>query len=307
MHDWSPEVVVDQALARRLIGARFPELRLDAIRLLGEGWDSTAWLVDEQWVFRFPRRAVVVPGFRRELAVVPRLAPALPLPVPVAVHRGEPSAEFGWPFAGSRFVPGRELSDAAPDDSARVRHGRALGRFLRALHDVDPASLTIEGELLPIDANGRADMRDRATRAERQVAVLARLGLWRAPAALFPALEHARGLEPPRALAIAHGDLHLRHVLVGDDGELSGVIDWIDVCRADPAIDLPLYWGYLTPAAREAFCAEYGPIAADGLLRARVLAVFLWGVLAEYAGDVGMEALGREAVAGLERATADLA
>jgi aminoglycoside phosphotransferase (APT) family kinase protein len=307
MHDWSPEVVVDQALARRLIGAAFPELRLDTIRLLGEGWDSTAWLVDEEWVFRFPRRAVVVPGFRREVAVVPRLAPTLPLPVPVAVHLGEPSAEFGWPFAGSRLVPGRELGDAAPDDRARVRHGRALGRFLRVLHAVDPASVTVAGELLPIDANGRADMLDRATRAARQVAVLARLGLWRAPAGLAPELERARGLDPPRALAIAHGDLHLRHVLVGEDGELSGVIDWIDVCRADPAIDLPLYWGYLSPAAREAFGEEYGPIGADGLLRARVLAVFLWGILAEYARDVGMEALGREAVAGLDRATADLA
>ncbi len=136
--------------------------------------------------------------------------------------------------------------------------------------------------------------------------MLARLGLWRAPPGLAQALERARGLAPPTALAIVHGDLHLRHVLVGDDGELSGVIDWIDVCRADPAIDLPLYWGYLTPAAREAFCDEYGAIDTDGLLRARVLAVFLWGVLAEYAHDVGMEALGREAVAGLDRATADL-
>ncbi len=307
MHDWSPEVVVDQALARRLIGGRFPGVRLDVIRLLGEGWDSTAWLVDEEWVFRFPRRAVVVPGFRRELAVVPELAPALPLPVPVAVHRGEPSAEFGWPFAGSRLVPGRELAEAAPDDRARVRHGRALGRFLRALHDIDPERVTDAGEPLPIDANGRADMRDRGPRAERQVAVVARLGLWRAPARLAPELERARGLDPPRSLVVAHGDLHLRHVLVGADGDLSGVIDWIDVCRADPAIDLPLYWGYLTPAAREAFCAEYGPIEADGLLRARVLAVFLWGVLAEYAHDLGMEALGREAVAGLDRATADLA
>jgi aminoglycoside phosphotransferase (APT) family kinase protein len=307
MHDWSPEVVVGQALAERLIGGRFPGVRLDAIRLLGEGWDSTAWLVDEEWVFRFPRRAVVVPGFRRELAVVPGLAPSLPLPVPVAVHHGEPSAEFGWPFAGSRLVPGRELAEAAPDDRARVGHGRALGRFLRALHDVDPEGVGVEGEPLPIDANGRADMADRAPRAERQVAVVARLGLWRAPARLAPELERARGLAPSPALVVAHGDLHLRHVLVGADGELSGVIDWIDVCRADPAIDLPLYWGYLTPAAREAFCDEYGPIGADGLLRARVLAVFLWGVLAEYAHDVGMEDLGRETVAGLDRATADLA
>jgi aminoglycoside phosphotransferase (APT) family kinase protein len=307
MADWSPEVVVDEALARRLIGERFPELRLATMRLLGEGWDSTAWLVDGEWVFRFPRREVVIPGFRRELEALPRLAPELPLPIPVAVHLGEPSEDFGWPWAGSRFLPGREVAAAPPGDRDRVRHGRTLGRFLRALHDIDPGSITVAGSPLPIDPNGRADMPDRAARAEQQVAALTRLGLWRPPVGLQPALERARRLGPPAALTIAHGDLHLRHLLVADDGELSGVIDWIDVCRADPAIDLPLYWGYLTPAAREAFCDEYGPIGADGLLRARVLAVFLWGVLAEYAHDVGMEALGREAVAGLDRATTDLA
>src|SRR3954469_17870597 len=34
-------------------------------------------------VFRFPRRALALPAFRRELTVLPRLAPLMPLPVPV--------------------------------------------------------------------------------------------------------------------------------------------------------------------------------------------------------------------------------
>ena len=88
-----------------------------------------------------------------------------------------------------------------------------------------------------------------------------------------------------------HGDLHLRHLLVGDDGGLAGVIDWIDVCRADPAIDLPLYWGYLPPPAARAFLDAYGPVDDEQLLRARVLAVFLCATLAEYAADLGMPAL----------------
>ena len=49
MAEWSPEIVVDEALARRLLGEQFPELELRELRLLGEGWDNTAWLVDERW------------------------------------------------------------------------------------------------------------------------------------------------------------------------------------------------------------------------------------------------------------------
>ena len=303
---WTPEVVVDEELARSLAGDRLPELRAAPMRLLGEGWDSTVWLLGEEWVLRFPRREVVVPGFLRELAVLPRLAPQLPLPVPVAAFQARGDDRFGWPWAAFRLLPGREPADAAPGDDARVRHGRALGRFLRALHDIDPAAVTVDGAPLPVDPVRRADMPFRVEGTRKQLARLDAAGLWRAPAGLADVLVRAEGLSPPEALTICHGDLHLRHLLVGDDGALAGVIDWIDVCRADPAIDLPLDWGYLPPAGRAAFHAEYGPVAADGLLRARVLAVFLWAVLAEYAHAMGMPALAREALAGLDRTVADL-
>ena len=71
---------------------------------------------------------------------------------------------------------------------------------------------------------------------------------------------------------------------------------------AHPAIDLPLYWGYLPPAGRAAFHDAYGPVDDEpypGTGAGRVL----WAALAEYAHDVGMPALLREVVAGLERAT----
>ena len=302
---WNPEVVVDEELARALIGDRVPGLRDAPLRLLGEGWDSTVWQAGNEWVFRFPRREMVVAGFLREVEVLPRLAPALPLPVPVAEVRGEPDERFRCPWGGFRILPGRELVEVAADAEARVRYGRGLGRFLRALHDIDPASVTAGGELLPIDAVRRADMPFRVERTDEQLGRLAELRLWRPPPAFAAVMEDARGLPEPDELVICHGDLHLRHVLVSDAGELAGVIDWIDVCRADACLDLLLYWGYLDEGGREAFLAEYGPVDDVRMLRARVITVSIWGALTEYAHAVGMERLGRVAVAGLELATAE--
>jgi aminoglycoside phosphotransferase (APT) family kinase protein len=299
---WNPELVVDEGLARTLIGDRLPQLRDAPLRLLGEGWDSTVWLAGDNWLFRFPRREAVVPGFQREVEVLPRLAPSLPLPVPVAEVRGEPDERFRWPWAGFRLLPGRELGEIGADDAARAAHGHELGRFLRALHDVDPATATAGGELLPVDPVRRADMPFRVGRTQEQLERLATLGLWRPPPSLPGLLDEARGLPEPDELVVCHGDLHLRHLLVSEAGDLAGVIDWIDVCRADAAIDLMLYWGFLTPAGRDAFLEEYGPVGDVRLLRARVLTISIWGALAEYAHDVGMERLGREAVAGLDRA-----
>ncbi len=208
-------------------------------------------------------------------------------------------------MAGFRLLPGREVAEIGADDAARARHGRELGRFLRALHDIDPGTAIAGGALLPVDPVRRGDMPFRVARTEEGLERLAALGLWRPPAAVAGLLEEARGLPEPDELVVCHGDLHLRHLLVSDAGDLAGVIDWIDVCRGDAAIDLLLYWGYLTPAGRRAFHEEYGPVAAERLLRARVLTISIWGVLAEYAHDVGLERLGREALAGLDRAVAD--
>jgi len=271
------------------------------VELLGEGWDNRVWLVDERWTFRFPRRAIVVPGLERELDVLPLLAPLLPLAVPVPVFRGRPAEEYPWPFAGSPFLPGRELADAAPPDAVRGALARPLGGFLRALHAVRLADHD-----LPADPLGRADMAIRVPWAEERLAEVERLGLWRRPPSVRRLLDAARTLPPTAEPAtIAHGDLHFRHVLVGEHGEPTGVIDWIDVCRGDPSIDLCLLWSVLPPDPRAEALDAYGPVAEEQVLRARVLAVFLCATLAIYGRHEGMPALEREAVAGLDRAATD--
>src|SRR5690349_19751961 len=80
---WDAERVVGVERARELVGRAVPELHGAPVQQLSAGWDHTVLLVDGRWVVRFPRRAVALPGFRRELAVLPLLAPLLPLPVPV--------------------------------------------------------------------------------------------------------------------------------------------------------------------------------------------------------------------------------
>ena len=293
MPEWSPETVVDEALARRLLAEQFPELSAAELRPAGEGWDNTAWLVDGEWVFRFPRREIAVDGVRRELAVLPRLAPLLPVPVPQPRFVGEPSHAFPWPFFGAPPVPGRELAEANLDDQGRGALARELGEFLRTLHAVE---LDVE---LPVDPIRRADMVFRVGRARERLAELGG-----APEGAEDVLAAALALPSPERLTLVHGDLHLRHVFV-EEGRLSGVIDWGDVCRADPAIDLVLVWSALPPAARPAFFAEYGEVPEDGLLRARVLSIFLSTVLAIHARHEGLEHVERESLAALERTLAE--
>jgi aminoglycoside phosphotransferase (APT) family kinase protein len=299
MPEWIAEVEVDEALARRLIHEQFPSVAATSVRLLAHGWDNTVHLVDDTWAFRFPRRQIAVDNLERERQILPRLAD-LPLPVPVPVHAGLPNAAYSWPFLGMPFLPGFEVAEARLDDAARIELGTALGGFLRSLHD--PERLDRMAESLRHDPMGRADMAVRVPRARQAVGRLEELGLWEGPASVEDWLDEAAKLGTSPATVVAHGDLHHRHVLVNQSGEAAAVIDWGDVCRGDPAIDLPLYWSLLSRAGREAMLRAYNrPVSAEQLLRARVLALGLAAVLAAYAHDQGMAALERESLAGLDR------
>jgi aminoglycoside phosphotransferase (APT) family kinase protein len=294
---WAAEVVVDEELVRRLL-ARFPELEVRSLRVLAEGWDNSVWVVDERYAFRFPRRAIAIPGVEREIAVLPRLAPLLPLPVPSPVFVGGPAEDYPWPFFGCELLPGVEAGDAALDDDARLAVALELARFLRTLHSVE---LDVP---LPLDFNRRADMPKRTALAREELGELDRLGLWRAPPRVTRLLDEAERLPPPEPPVLVHGDLHFRHVLV-QGSAASAVIDWGDVCRSDPAIDLPLLWSFVPPDGRDAFLDAYGEVNEAQLLRARVLAIQLCAVLARYGGLEGLEGVEREGLEGLERALVD--
>jgi aminoglycoside phosphotransferase (APT) family kinase protein len=300
MPEWDPEVAIDEALVRKLLEEQFPELDAESARLLGEGWDNSVWVVEEQWAFRFPRRRIAIPGVERELAVLPRLAPLLPVPIPEPRFVGRPSELFRWPFFGAPLLPGVEPAEAELEESDRVNLGAALGRFLRALHAPDTLAAVDPERALPVDFNRRADMPFRVARAREKLSALP-VDVWRAPASVERILSDAEDLPDPSGIeVVTHGDLHIRHLLV-EGGAIAGVIDWGDVCRANPAIDLMLVWMLLSPAGRERFAMAYGSIDAEQLVRSRVLALFLGVTLAHYARDIGHTALERACVSALER------
>jgi aminoglycoside phosphotransferase (APT) family kinase protein len=291
--EWDAEATVDEDLARRLIRAQMPDLELRSLHLLGRGWDMTVWLVDDHWVFRFPRREMVLRGLAKEIAYLPQIAPQLPLPIPAPTYLGAPSADYPWPFYGAPFLPGRELADAGLDAAGRAALGRPLGEFLQALHAIE-----LDADL-PLDPVRRADMSFRVPKTRERLAELEQLGLWQAPPEAYGVIDAAAGLGPPQPTALVHGDLHLRHLLVDDDGRAAAVIDWIDLSYNEPGVDLVLYWSVLPAEGRVAFRDAYGPIGDEQLLIARILALFLCGTLAVYGHHEAMPSLQRAAQAGL--------
>ncbi|HEX6857028.1 MAG TPA: phosphotransferase [Streptosporangiaceae bacterium] len=301
---WAAEQEAGPDLATALIGRQFPQLRGAPVQLLSTGWDMTVFRVGDDWLFRFPRREMVLAGLQREITVLPALARRLPLAIPVPELIGAPTAEFGWPFWGARMIPGTELAEAGLPDGTRAAAAAGAGAFLRALHAIPASDPLCAG--LPTDPMSRAHPAARLPRIREQIRQLADLGGW-GPGPFADAVEalldRAAPLGPPPGpLVLVHGDLHIRHLLVGPDGAATGVIDWIDVCQADPAVDLSLAYLAFRGADRAAFLAAYGPVDEERELRCRVLAVSLGVALAAWSAAEGHLQLHTEAQTALRRA-----
>ncbi len=290
---WTPEIAVGPELALALVRSRFPDLRAAEARPLGAGWDNTAYLVGDV-VFRFPRRRSTVPLLEREVRLLPRLAGVLPIPVPVPEWVGEPTAEFPWPFAGHRRLPGTPASQVTLGDAELEDAAARLGAFLAALH-----ALTPDGLALPGDEIGRLDIAARLPLARTRLAALAARGFVDEPGPWMEILESAPSPSPGPGVPV-HGDLYAAHLLVAG-GRLSGVIDWGDVHRGDPAVDLAVLWTFLPASARDVFLRAYGAAGEETLALARARATFHSLSTAHYAADTGDALLLAASLAALGR------
>ena len=286
---WRPEREIDAAEAARHVREQCPQIEFTTLREYAHGWDNTVFTTDTGWSFRFARRAIALPGLQREIDLLPAIAASVPLPIPVPLLHGT----FGdppWPFLCFRFLPGTELVHAKLENRTTV--AAEVGQFLTALH-----AMPTPGDL-PVDPFGRVDSAIRAGRARKELAGLV------ADPAIKAILAEADKLPPPvGTMVLSHGDLYARHILVGDDGHTSGIIDWGDLCLALPAVDLAVAYSAFDGAARAAFFAAYGPISAEHELRARTFSIFSSASLVNYARDVGDPVLETDSLAGLRRAT----
>jgi len=279
MAEWDAEREVTPELALELIRAQFAGIGR-TIEPFGFGWDNTAFLVDGEIVFRFPRREVAVPLIERETRLLPRIAPHLPLPIPCPAWIGEPAERFPWPFAGYRMLPGR-LAFGLTDEERRAA-ARPLAEFLRALHAIPTHGLDLPG-----DEWARTDFVRRMPELVERLRGLEAAGVIGDVRPWLRLFEAGDFPDPAPRTTLVHGDLDERHILVDGAQRVCGVIDWGDVHQGDPALDLTLLFSFFPAAARDDFVRVYGHVDARTLRTARLRAAFASISSTVYALSVG--------------------
>jgi len=278
-HPWQAEREIDLDLATRLIEAQFPQLAPASLRHFAEGWDNRAYLVNSRYIFRFPRRTLAVALLKTEMAVLGELSQHLPVAIPNPLFRGKPSGEFPWPFAGYERLPGQTACQANLTMAERHRLAKPLAQFLAALHAQTPSQ--VQREHLPRDTFGRSQIDRLKTKIKANAddlgGQLAPSIRQRIQAVLSSHLAFEANTE-----TLVHGDLYVRHLLIGEHRQLCGVIDWGDIHLGDPSLDLTIAWTFLPPSAHHDFHQNYGRIDDASWAFAKLRALHYGLVLKKY-------------------------
>lgn len=250
-----------RGLVRALLRDQHPDLAELELREVEGGWDNQQWRLGEELAVRLPRteRAPTLLGIERRW--LPLLAKRLPLPTPVPVRTGEPSALFGHTWTIARWVEG-DPADQVP--ITRVESAEVLAQFLGALHRQAPADAPVNPTRGISLAGRKHGLDDRSFRviADDPSADAAR-EVW------HEAVEAPAWHGPPLWL---HADLHPANVVVRD-GRLAGVIDFGELCAGDPATDLAAAWTLLPAGAAQRFFDAYPGGDQATIVRARGWAV----------------------------------
>jgi aminoglycoside phosphotransferase (APT) family kinase protein len=250
------EVETDVELVRRLLAGQFrqwAELSIDPV--VSYGTDHDIYRLGHRLAARLPRIGWATRQAAKEGEWLPKLAPHLPLAVPVQLAVGVPAE--GYPFAWSiyEWLPGENANGAIDDlDRAAVD----LAAFVNALRRIDTTGAHHRGPrergapLAELDDQFRESLAQLGDRVDGDAA----LRSWEESlnASVWGGVE-----------TWVHGDLLPGNLLIVD-GRLSGVIDFGCLNVGDPACDLQTAWNVFSGDNRSRFFSE---LQADDASRLR--------------------------------------
>jgi aminoglycoside phosphotransferase (APT) family kinase protein len=235
------EIATDETLVRRLLEAQFPHwAKLPIGCVLSAGTDNALYRLGEDLVARFPRIHWARDDVHKEFFWLPKLAPLLPLSIPVPLAKGRPGEGYPWHWTIGPWLNGENASIERIADIHSFT--KKLAQFISALHQIDLKDGPPASRGVPLS------QRDAPTC--EAIAKLTRIIDTETASALWK--ESLKIPEWHSSPVWVHGDLSPGNLLMAN-GQLSAVIDFGGLGVGDPACDLIVAWNLLTATMRKDF------------------------------------------------------
>lgn len=236
---------IDIALVSRLVAAQFPQWADLPIKPVeAGGWDNRTFHLGEEMTVRLPSAAQYALQVEKEHRWLPKLAPLLPLPIPVPLAKGAPDDGYPWQWSVYRWIEGETATAERIADLRRF--ATSLAQFLTALQQIDSSGGPPPGRH-NFFRGGPLKVYDAETR-QALATLRGRIDAGAASEVWQTALETTWQGSP----VWFHGDIAWGNLLV-KEGRLSAVIDFGTSGVGDPSCDLAIAWTLFGGESRDAF------------------------------------------------------
>lgn len=240
------EVATDASLVRSLLNAQFPEwAELSVEPVDSYGTDHDIYRLGERLVIRLPCIGWATKQAAKEREWLPKIAPHVPLALPVQVAMGQPADGYAFEWSIYEWLPGDNANGTIDDlDQAAID----LAAFVKALRRVDIGGAHVR----PVGARGGS-----LAEGDQQVRQsIAELGGRIDGGAATRSWEESLVAPAWHGDEVwVHGDLLPGNLLVVK-GRLSAVIDFGGLNVGDPACDLQSAWNVFEGESRDRFRSE---------------------------------------------------
>lgn len=255
---WDRTINISQSTVIDLVQLQLG-IKVEDIKLIGEGFDNVAYLINNQIVFRFPRREIAVKLLQTELELLPYIASKISFNIPTPQFIGKPSESYPFPFAGYFKILGSSLCDITKPLVDSKTLAKELASWLKELHSIEIKT----DYKYNIEDNWRLDTKNRLEKATEFINQ-------------YKTLYAANGFNPPELIEVIqsfhtlkfksfkpchiHGDLYYKHIMVDENLQATGLIDWGDTHVGHPGIDIAAALMIFTDRTLEEFFQTYGPV-----------------------------------------------
>ncbi|AXA33848.1 phosphotransferase family protein [Francisella adeliensis] len=254
---WEYKNIISADHAAGIINANIPNIEINDIKLLGEGWDNTTWIVNNNLCFRFPKHDEAAILLSNEINILSKCIRSKQIRVPYPKYICSSPKLFEYNFYAHDYISGLTADNSKLNRNDRINIAENLAIFLKELHNF-PIDKCVELGIKK-DQSDRLGFKRRYLELKERIDYLIGNNLLGDCSKIEHFYINNMNINISDIVRLCHGDLYAKHLII-DNKNLYGVIDWGDSELIHPAIDLAIVYQYLPKEAHSIFWNIYGEV-----------------------------------------------
>src|SRR3989339_719714 len=244
------------------IKEEFPKLKIIKYKIIEKGWDNSVLLINNKYIFRFPRNKENLSHFKSELSILKELNKISKIKLPDYIFISKERS-----FGGYKLIEGFDFTKRVFNKLNNKEYiAKQLAHFLSILHNFPIKKARKSGFSETINYNIEGRRKEFEERKRIYFSTLSKEEV----KCVVKYHEIFFSLNSKFKKVIRHGDLVEDHILVNvKNNKINGIIDFGDTNIGDPAADFAYFYTFDKEFVNKIYKNYKGPKDKNFLLRAK--------------------------------------